>query len=157
MMGYWWCWTRSRRRLRMGVRVSARMGVRTAARTAQRMAEWAGVRVVQELAGRERHGSGVEDTAAEADEGDDEDDLQRIAEVIGDLRCDYVEAEDEGEREAEDGGGAEQRVDADEGTEGEAPGELLRGGSATEKGEDGKGDAAIGPTVVRECLIQRHM
>jgi hypothetical protein len=37
MMGYWWCWTRGRSRLRMGVRVRAMMGMRMAERMAQRM------------------------------------------------------------------------------------------------------------------------
>lgn len=53
---------------------------------------------MEELVGRERHGWGVEDSTAQADERDDEDDLQGIGEVIRNLRRDDVEAEDECER-----------------------------------------------------------
>ena len=112
---------------------------------------------VEEVFCGEGHGCGVEEAAAESDEGDDQDDLQRVGEVVGDLRGGDVEPEDEGYGEAEDGGGAEEGIEADEESGGKAPGEFLRGGSASKESEDGKSDAAVGPAVLRECLLQRHL
>jgi len=77
---------------------------------------------VEEFPGRHWHGSGVEETAAEADEGDEQEDLERVGDVVGDLRRDDVEPEDEGQRKADDGRGAEDGVDADESADGQAPG-----------------------------------
>lgn len=57
--------------------------------------EWCLAGGVDEFFGGEWHWSCVEETAAEADEGDDQDELERVGEVVGDLRGDYVEAEDE--------------------------------------------------------------
>jgi len=45
--------------------------------------------------------------------------------VVADLRGGDVEAEDEGYGEAEDGGAAEDGIDADEKTGGDAPGQLF--------------------------------
>ena len=90
----------------------------------------------------------MEDAAGDVDEGDDEDELERIDDVVADLRGGDVEAEDEGDGEAEDGGAAEDGIDADEEAGGDAPGELFRGGSHAEEREDGKGDAAVDPVVV---------
>ena len=67
-------------------------------------------------------GCGVEDAAAEADEGDDEDEFERVDDVVADLRGGDVEAEDKGQGEAEDGGAAEDGIDADEEAGGDAPG-----------------------------------
>jgi hypothetical protein len=64
------------------------------------------------------------------------------------LRCGYVETEDEGQSEAEDGGAAEDGVDANEKADGDAPGELFRRGSHAEQCEDGKDYAAVEPVVV---------
>ena len=110
-------------------------------------------RCVEELVGGEWHGCGVEDVAAESDEGDDEDDLKGVGEVIRDLRGCDVEPKEEGECEAEDGGGSDERIDADEESGGEAPGKLLGGGSAAQESEDGKSDAAIGPIVARALWL----
>lgn len=87
--------------------------------------EGCGACAVEELVGGERHGLGVEETGAEADEGDDQRQLQGIGDVVRELRGGDVEAEDEGDGEADDGGGAEQGIDADEESDGEAPGEFL--------------------------------
>ncbi len=81
---------------------------------------------MEEILCVEWHGGGVEDAASEADEGDDQDELERVGEVVGELRGGDVEPEDEGQGEAEDGGGAEDGIDADEDAGGEAPGEFLR-------------------------------
>jgi hypothetical protein len=103
---------------------------------------------VEELAGGERHGRGVEEAVAEADEGDDEDQLQRVDDVVAELRGGYVEAKGEGRGEAEDGGAAQDGVDADEEAGGDAPGQLFGRSTHAEQSEDGKGDAAVGPIVV---------
>jgi len=42
----------------------------------------------------------VEDEAAEADEGDDEEKLQRVDDVVGDLRGNDVQPEEAGYSEA---------------------------------------------------------
>ena len=39
----------------------------------------------QEFAWRKRHGRGVEDAAGQADEGNDEDKLERVDDVIAEL------------------------------------------------------------------------
>ena len=103
---------------------------------------------VEELVCRQRHGRGVEDAAGDADEGDDEDDLEWIDDVVADLRGSYVEAEGDGDGEAEDGGAAKNGIDADEKAEGEAPGELFWRRSHAEQREDRKSDAAIEPVVM---------
>ena len=64
----------------------------------------------------------MEDDAAQTDEGNEEEYLQRVHDMVGELRCHYVEAEEEGQQQAENGGGSEQWVDADEEACGEAPG-----------------------------------
>ncbi len=94
--------------------------------------------------------------AADADKRNDQQELQRIGEVVGELRGSDVEPEDEGQREAENRGGTEDGVDADESADGEAPGQLLWGCSAAEKSENWKDDAAVDPSVVRECLVFGH-
>jgi hypothetical protein len=103
---------------------------------------------VDECVSRERHGRGVKDTTGDADEGDYQDDLQRVNDVVGELRCGYVEAKEKGDEEAEKGGAAEDGVDADEEADGDAPGQFLRGGSHAEKCEDRKHDATVGPVVM---------
>jgi len=103
---------------------------------------------VEEFARRERHGLGVEDAAGDADKRDDEDELERINDVVADLRCGYVEAKDKCQSEAEDGGAAEDRVDADEEAGSDAPGQLFRRCSHAQEREDGKGDTAVDPVVV---------
>ena len=103
---------------------------------------------VHELIWRERHGRGVEDTAGGVDEWDDEDELEWIDDVIAELRCGDVEAEEEGQGKAENGGAAEDGIDSDEESYGDAPGELFGGCSHAEERKDGKGDAAIDPIVV---------
>jgi hypothetical protein len=106
---------------------------------------------VEEFPGCEGQGGGVEEAAAEAEEGDDQDELQRVGEVVGQLRGYDVEPEDKGQHEAEEGGGAEEGVDADEDAEGEAPGKLLRSSSTAKECQEGKEDPAIGPAVLRKC------
>ena len=97
---------------------------------------------------RERHRRGVKDAAGGADEWDDEDELERVDDVIADLGCSDVEAEEEGQGKTEEGGAAEYGVDADEKAGGDAPGEFFRGRSHAEKRKNWKGDATIDPVVV---------
>ena len=77
--------------------------------------------------------------------------------MVGKLRCRDVEAEGEGQQQAENGGRAEQRVDADEEACGEAPGELFRGGPAAKQGKDGERDAPVGPVMVWNGGITDHV
>lgn len=90
----------------------------------------------------------MEDAAGDVDERNDEDELERIDDVVADLRGSDIEAEDEGYGEAEDGGAADDGVDADEQAGGDAPGKLFGRCSHSQQSEDGKGDAAIDPGVV---------
>ena len=64
----------------------------------------------------------MEDAAGEADERDDEEYFEGVDDVVADLRRGYIETEDEGDGEAEDGGASEDGIDADEETGGDAPG-----------------------------------
>ena len=77
---------------------------------------------VEELACRERHGRGVEDVAGDADEGDDQDDFERIDNVVGELRRGYIETDEDGDGEAKQGGAAQDGIDADEKPDCNAPG-----------------------------------
>jgi len=90
----------------------------------------------------------VKDAAGHVDERDDENELQRVDDVVADLRGGYVETKEQCDREAEDGCAAEDRVDADEEAGGDAPGEFFGGGSHAEEREDGKHDAAVEPIVM---------
>ena len=105
---------------------------------------------VKEVACRERHGRGVEDSAGDADEGDYEDDLKRVDDVVRKLGCGHVETKDDGDGETEEGGAAEDGVDADEEADGDAPGQFLWGGSHAQESENGKRDAAVSPVVMDE-------
>ena len=90
----------------------------------------------------------MEDAAGGVYEWDDENEFERIDDVIAYLRGSYVEAEEEGQGKTEDGGAAENRVDSDEKTGRDAPGEFFRGCSHAEERKNGKGDAAIDPVVM---------
>ena len=90
----------------------------------------------------------MEDAACDVDEGDDEEDFKRVDDVVADLRGGNVEAEDECDGKAEDGGAAEDGVDANEDAGSYAPCESFGCGSHAEKREDGKGDAPVEPVVV---------
>jgi len=118
--------------------VNARMGISTTVRAAHKTRAWlsrarvaapgrGGLRGrLEELFGRERHRRGVEEAAAESDEWHDEQDLQGVDQVVGDLGCDHVEAKEKCHSEAEDCRRTENGVDADESSGGQAPGELFR-------------------------------
>lgn len=103
---------------------------------------------VEELVCRERHWSSVEDAAGGVDEGNDENELERVDDVIAELGCGDVKAEENSQGKAEDRSAAEDGVDADEKADGDAPSKFFWGCSHTEEGENGKGDPAIKPVVV---------
>ena len=103
---------------------------------------------VEEVGCREWHGRCVEDAAGGVDERDDEDKFERIDDVVAELRCGDVEAEDESEGEAKNRGAAEDGVDADEESGGDAPGQPFGRGAHAEEREDGERHASIGPVVV---------
>ncbi len=99
----------------------------------------------------ERHRSGAEDARSEADKGDDQQEFQGEHGVVGYLGCDEVEAAGKRDRKAEDGGGPDERVDADEEARGDAPGEGAWGCSHAEEGQDGQDGPAVEPVVMYRC------
>lgn len=90
----------------------------------------------------------MEYAAREVDERDDQEDFERVDDMVADLGGGYVEAEDEGDGKAKDGGAAKDWVDADEKSCGYAPCEFFGRGSHAEEREYGKGDAAVDPIVM---------
>ena len=107
-------------------------------------------RGAEKLVRREGHGLSVEDAAGCVDEGDDEKQLERIDDVVAELRSGNIEAEDEGQGEAEDGGAADDGIDADQKARGDAPGQLFGRGSHAMERVDRKRDAAVEPVVVHD-------
>ena len=105
-------------------------------------------RGAEKLVRREGHGLSVEDAAGCVDEGDDEKQLERIDDVVAELGSGNIEAEDESQSEAEDGGAADDGIDADEEARGDAPGQLFGRGSHAKEREDRKRDAAVEPVVM---------
>lgn len=69
--------------------------------------------------------------------------FEREEQVVGDLAGDNVEPEDEGGGEAEHGGRADDRVDADGGSDRERPGEAARGSSHAQEMEQREDDAIL--------------
>ena len=90
----------------------------------------------------------MEDAAGDVDERNDKDQFERVDDVVGQLRCSQVQPEDGSCGEADDGGAAEDGIDADEKADGDAPGQLLWRGSHPKQCEDRKSNAAIGPVVM---------
>lgn len=70
---------------------------------------------------------GMEDDDAGVNEGKEEQPLQGGHDVDADLGGDVVETEGPGEQEHDDGGGAEEGIDADDEGDGEAPAEAAGG------------------------------
>jgi hypothetical protein len=68
--------------------------------------------------------------------------------VVSDLRGCDVETEDKGHCEAKNSCAAENGVDTDEESGGDAPCEFLWSRSEAEESEDGQGDASIEPVVM---------
>lgn len=90
----------------------------------------------------------MEETRAEPEERNEEEDLEGIDQVVGELGCGDVEAEEKGEKQAQDGGGAEDGIDADHDADGQAPGETFGAGAEAKETEDGEGDSPVEPSVV---------
>ena len=90
----------------------------------------------------------MKDEAAETDERDHEEKLERIYDVVSYLRGGYIKTKEKGHCEAENGRAADDGIDADEETDGDAPGEFFWSRSETEEREDWKGDAPVEPVVV---------
>lgn len=88
---------------------------------------WMDASRMKESVALDREASGVEQSVAELDEEDEEEQLQRVNEVVGDLRGDQVEPEEEWNGKRSERRGPEQRVDADDHAGSERPGELSRG------------------------------
>ncbi len=97
----------------------------------------------------------MEETRAEPEERNEEENLERVNQVVGELGCGDVEAQEKGDEQAQDGGGAEDRIDADDHTDGEAPGETFGAGAEAEETEDGKGDSSVEPSVVGSVRRRR--
>jgi hypothetical protein len=102
----------------------------------------------EEFAGGEGHGCCVEDATGRMNEWDDQNEFEWVDDVVADLRGGYIEAEDKCQGEAENGGAAEDGIDADEEAGGDAPGELFRRGSHAKEREYGESNAAVEPVVV---------
>jgi len=98
---------------------------------------------VEQRTGRKRHRCRVKDTAAEANERDDEQEFEWIQNVVGKLRCGDVEAKDKRDGEAEERGRSKHGIDADHRSYGDAPGKLLRGRSHAQQRKDRKGNASV--------------
>jgi len=96
-------------------------------------------RAVEELMAGEGKFPGVEDAVAELNEEEEERELQRVDDVVGDLRRDEVEPEDAGQDKTDDGGRTKQGIDADDDAEGERPGEAA-GAAADTQEVDERGD-----------------
>jgi hypothetical protein len=112
-----------------------------------RKRERIGASCLEKLFWGKRYWLGAEDQAAEAEKRDDEQKLQRIDDVVSYLRGGYVEPEDKGHGEADKSGAADNWVNTDEKANGDAPGQLLRGCSETEKREDGQRYSPVEPVV----------
>ncbi len=81
---------------------------------------------MQKDVARERQRSGVEQHFAGAQVDERQRQLQREEQVVGDLRCDQVESEDDGDSETDQRGRADDRVDPDGSAHGQRPGEFAR-------------------------------
>jgi len=77
----------------------------------------------------QRETGSVKEGDAEANEDREEQELERVHDVVAELRSDYVQAEDGCKREGEHGGRTEQRVDADDDANGDGPRQLMGRGS----------------------------
>ncbi len=108
---------------------------------------------VEERVAFEREAAGVEEDVADLDEDEEERDLERVDEVVGDLRGDQVKTQDERDGEAEEGGGAEQGIDADHKSGGEGPGEFARRAADAEEFEDRLDEAALEKRGVQVGLV----
>jgi hypothetical protein len=98
---------------------------------------------VEEGMAFERETPGVKELIADLDEEEKEQDLKGVDQVVGDLRCDEVEAEEIGNDKRSERGRTEQRVDANDDARGERPCELARGAADAEEMEDRRDDAAL--------------
>jgi len=86
---------------------------------------------------------------AGADEYDDQRELDGEDEVVHDLCCDDVEAEDECRKQAGQGTDAEDRVDTERGPDGDRPGEPSRGGADAQQVEQRLDGAGPQPAAQR--------
>ena len=104
----------------------------------------------------ERKRRGVKEDSPDVDEGDEEQEFERVNEVVGQLRGGDVEAKDECCRKTKDSGAAKNGIDADEEADRDAPGEFLRRRSHAQEREDRERNAAIEPIVVERWLGGRE-
>lgn len=90
----------------------------------------------------------MEDAAGDVDEWYEQEQFKRIDDVVGQLRRDEIEPQYECGCETEDGGAAENGVDADEQAEGDAPGKFSGRRTHAQQGEDREDNASVSPVVV---------
>ena len=109
----------------------------------------------EERLAMERHASGVEELVAHADEDEEEGDFKGIRQVRGELGGYEVEAKEAGDQEGDGCRRAEERVDADDEADRNAPGELARGGAAAQELGEGIDDAAVKEGGERICHRDR--
>lgn len=91
----------------------------------------------------QRELAGVEDAVAYVYEDEEQGELERVDEVVGDLGRYQVQTQDEGHGKAEEGGRAEQRIDADGYPNRERPGEAAGGGSDAQQMHDRRDDVPL--------------
>lgn len=80
---------------------------------------------VDESFALQRETGSVKEEDAEADKDREEQELQRVHDMVAELRGNDVQAEDGREREGKHSGGTEQRVDADDDANGDGPRQLM--------------------------------
>lgn len=115
--------------------------------------DWVGAGGVKEGSWLHRQVGGSEDTCAQVNERDDEGELQREDSVDRELGGGHAEAEGECGGEAKDGGGAQNGVNADEQTDGDAPGEPTRSCSHAQQGKNRQEGSPIEKAPGRYCRL----
>ena len=99
--------------------------------------------VCDELGDGEGGGLDAVEALSEGDEDEDEGEVEGVGDVIEEVGDGLVELKDVGDEEAEGGGGAHDGEGAEDGAEGDAPGEFLGGGALAELAAEGQDDPAL--------------
>ena len=104
--------------------------------------EGVAVAEVEDVGARHGEAMGVEEEDSGVDEGKKQEPLERGDEVNADLGGDVVEAERLGQEDHHDGRGPDEGVDADDGGDGEGPGQTARGDAVFDEAQERAEDAA---------------
>lgn len=98
---------------------------------------------VHQIVRGQRRWAGAEEDLSGAEVDQHQRELDGEAEVVCDLRCDDVEAGEKGYTEGEERRRTDDGVDADDGPDGERPGEAARGGSDAQQLDERGNDARL--------------